>query len=371
MKKKKIILRCCIIILFSLILVMIFCSFHYEDGVSDVNERWLVSNNDHLELNYHALTPVELEVADDESDFIGGIGLGVWRGDEDIVLDFDSPGAWWMETPQDQLTAYVENVSFNSQNMILKVFYNYEEISFRVVGTEIYATEFLFTLAPFEAVEIPFHLDADLEPSETFSKLTVGAFLAPEQFSALEPELILHHGRMLNFEINYGEDNGELVLPVLPIAPLRQIEALMFTGLKINLDFDPPAHAAYFPPNPLEVRTGEQVELGFVAGAPDTLVTFEYSADEIVEYVYEVEEYLIIVMVNWQQVMVNGGPYIRIDETGGFGTGQHGRFFIEAPTEPGLYEVVAFLVADPVHRNNQNNFVPLEIASRFTLEVID
>ena len=364
-----------IIVSLSLIIVTIF--LNQVDEMNVVNKQWLAPPTDHLALTHRVLPPVEIEEGS-ESEYIGSVGLGLWSGEEAFSA-LESDAVLRLETPQDLLTAYVENVSFERQNMILKVFYNYEETAFRVVGAEDYRTEFLFTLDPFEAVEIPFHLAADLAPSETFSQLTIGAFFAPERFSALTtPEesnfLLLNsrdHGRVLNFEMNDSDEDEELMLPISPTAPLRQIEDLMFTGLMINLDFDPPAHAAYFPPNPLQVRSGEQVELGFVAGPPDILGTIEHSPDHFEEYLYEVEEYLIIVMVNWQQVMVNGEPYIRIDETGGFGTGQHGRFFIDAPTEAGLYEVVAFLVHDPAHRSQHRHFFPLEIAPRFTLEVVD
>lgn len=51
--------------------------------------------------------------------------------------------------------------------------------------------------------------------------------------------------------------------------------------------------------------------------------------------------------------------------------GHHGRFSLEIENEVGFYELVAFIVPNPTSRNSQNNFFPIEMAHRFTIEVIE
>ena len=74
----------------------------------------------------------------------------------------------------------------------------------------------------------------------------------------------------------------------------------------------------------------------------------------------------IVGLLNWEQIELNGMPYFLhhndIKESGAI----EGYFVIQAPTEPGYYDFVAFSVANP-----KETTLPqlADVAFRFTLRV--
>ena len=292
----------------------------------------------------------------------GGMALGAWARDEDHPEYGirEENGRITLNSPQDVINVYVGNFINVDRNFILKIFYNYEEIEFNVLGSEVYDSEFLFMLEGGYEVNIPIRLSESLEATESISKLTVGVFMAPERFSMKEEALFGpdNLGMVLNFEINYGFE-GDLILNIDSEEPLKTIaNATGISGLGFNKDFDPPGHTIYVPPNPLQVSPGEEIELGFVTNAssfiPETVM-----------------DYLIITMIDWRQTSMNGNPYLLINTTDDEYIGDHGRFFITAPENVGKYEVMGFLISNPTNLNSEDNFWPLIQSIRFTIEVVE
>jgi len=304
---------------------------------------------------------IALSNENEGSDTLEGESLFVWSGDQRYTeygtLGFD--GIMTLDTPQDTLHVFFENLSPNERDFILKVFYNYEEVSFCVLGVAVCEAEFVFSLEGNHEVTIPIQLDNNVIATDTINKLTVGIFADPNLFSmTVDSSLWRPRGMLLNFEINYGF-REELILYVEQEEPVLKLDGLMFHGLMINQDFDPVLYQAYFPSNPLQVRRGEEVELAFLANA--TLNINE-----------ALEDYLIIAMLDWEQISMNGKPYLYVNVTDdNENVGHHGRFTIEVDRDLGSYEFIAFIVANPVNENSDSNFFPLEMATRFTIEVIE
>ena len=350
MKRKRVLFSILLILIaiagFLLIDDPIFNNNHSEN----FNPNRLTSNIDNLQINF---TPIS-------SYLDGGFSLLAWPGLENN-LAIENPegffGRMKLETPQDVMTISVGNESDNSRDFILKLFYNYQEISFRVLGAETYETEFIFSVESGYQADIPFQLNDDLSINEMLSKLTVGLFLAPERFTMNTPDLVWEYGLALNFELSYGVDD-RLVLEVEEQEPLKLLDGLQFHGLMINDDFTPTLEAAYHPPNPLIVSPNEQVELAFLANATGLL-------DE------SLENFLILAMLDWHQIPLNGQPYLNIAAKSNVNVGQHGRFFIRAPEKPGLYEFAALIIPNPTSKNSIDTFFPLEMSFRFTIEVTE
>ena len=331
-----------------------------------INENRLPSDISELELVFF---PVE-------ADEFGSIGFGIWDG---YIASEHSIDPIRLETPQDRLNISLTNDSVEEINVIIKVFYNYQEATFRIVGSETYVTEFIFTMPGGYDVDIPFHLDPTLEAGETLSKLTVAVFPNPENFTMQEQESedsvhYFHTGLVLDFEINYGSD-----LPLsLSVPESDTVDDVhdMWGIFTVNAESEPVIGGGFMPPPYLlQVTPNEQVELAFFGNMSVWEMVGMAPHGEAIERTTEITDYLIISMLDWQQIPMNGDPYLwlrgREGERGGVTYGQHGRFYIEAPSEPGFYEFVAFLVHNPKSSFAWETFVPLEVATRFTIEVVE
>ena len=353
-RKKRIVLICSSLSILITLAIVFLIIFNRGDAIP--------SNQNLVNLNRVGELPDEsLNITFQPGEVVSEYG-GVWLfASSDLsIVDFNSIS---LETLQDIIYIEIGNTStIDDVNLMLKVFYNYEEVPFQIMGSDMYVTEFLFLAPAGYDMIIPIKLDGNLEANDTINKLTIGTFWEPEYYAMLFDHLEVENnffddaGIVLDFEINYGT-LGDLDLPVVTVDPGVLIEDLMFHSLMINDDFEleAGADAAMNPPQPWQARAGEEVEMSFVTN-PHGII-FE-----------EIEEYLIIAMLDWHQIPLNGQPYLLVNSVG---TGQQGFFTITAPDEPGLYEFVAFLVLNPRNLRSADNFFPHEIAMRFTLEVTE
>jgi len=333
-----------------------------------VNEHRIPAEHSNLAWNFTTLPEEDIQIVDEElgddyySGYGGGTSLGLSLNNIEEVTNLDDwYGRIYLETPQDELLLTLGNHTNVDRNFVLKLFYNYEEVDFSVVGTEEYSKEFLFTLPSANQVEMPIRLDQNLTTSNSISKLTVAVFMAPERFAMQERKLFedFNLGLVLNFEIVYYNDS-ELVLNFPSVEPsLRILEAYGIHGLGINQEFNPPGYAIYVPENPLMVSTGEEIEFGFVTNSTN------WNYDQV----NVAEDYVIIVLLDWQQQPVNGQPFLLVNGSPEPDIGDHGRFYITAPQDAGFYEMIAFLVPNPTQANSAASFFPLEQSMRFTLVV--
>jgi len=319
------------------------------------------------------------------SEYIGGgLGLLVWRGIEQTDFPQDFIDQLFIDTPQDVLTASVSNMESQfAHNFILKVFYQYEEIPFQVLGASTYSTEFLFSLAPGSEGLISFTLDSSLEVSDHLSALTVGVFSQPELFIAgsLDEDAVqqlwdahidLFDYRILDFEINYGND-APLTLPYLrdpdDFSPFELGEG---RATMLGLHFNPRDPWSVQPPSFLRVSSAEVIDFHLLANVNGH--TMGDGQGNFVPFP-PTEDYLIIALVDWHQVSIDDAPYLHANvlsyEDQREGWADHTTFSITAPSEPGFHEVVMLLVPGPTHTPpSEYTFFPLEVLTRFTLEVV-
>ncbi|MCL2559417.1 MAG: hypothetical protein FWE07_02920 [Turicibacter sp.] len=301
----------------------------------------------------------------------GSPGLLAWSGtDRDAFIErsdysffygdgFYAFGGMRHETPQDIFSVEISNGYSFDLNLLVKIFYNYEEVPFRVLGNEEYSTEFIFTLPALYDVMIPVQLDSQLQVNELLSsRLTVAVFLVPDLHIAEFPEFLgMFNAMALNFEIDYGSHERKILLPPSNVETLS-IENL-FAGFMINSDLEPTGHTLYVPPYVMRVNPGEIIDLSLIINGNE-LLNLE-----------EVESYLVISMLDFHQIPMNGEPFLHIYTNDEYDIGQHTRFTIIAPEEPGLYEFTSFVVPNPAHSTRDSNFFLLEFGMRFTIEVFE
>jgi len=295
----------------------------------------------------------------------GGASFGVLSAHNEILvrgLDLI------LETPQDEIVLTLQGTS--NIPIMLKVFYNYEEVAFLVGDEEAYVTKFLFELPDNEReTNIAFRMSSELEANDTFNSLIIGVFPHPDYFSKNDDHFTITNdlGNALNFRVSYGGEEN-LVLRVPYQSFPEQIEEMFHRGVMIN-QFSAELTMRYsdggvftLAPNPLQVTPNEVVEFYFYANLQWT--------DEM----RTLQNYLIISMLDWQQIEKNGLPYLlfeaRLDDMFN-DVMDHGRFTVTMPSEPGFYEFVTFAVPDPTHFNKPLMIHPLEFGFPFTIEVVD
>lgn len=272
-----------------------------------------------------------------------------------------------LETPQDEIVLTFRGTS--NIPIMLKIFYNYEEVAFLVEDTESYVTQFLFELPDDEReTNITFRMSSELEVNDTFNSLIIGAFPHPDYFSKNDDHFTITNylGSVLNYRLSYGGEEN-LVLAV-PYQDFPEQIGRYHRGVMINQD---PAELTLtysdggvfsMHPNPLQVTPNEVVEFYFYINLQWT--------DEI----ETLQNYLLISMLDWQQIEKNGLPYLlfeaRLDDMYN-DMMDHGRFTVTMPSEPGFYEFVTFAVPDPTHFNEIMMQERLSFSFPFTVEVVE
>ena len=293
-----------------------------------------------------------------------GISFGIFPGLENTLDEVCPEGCWGsfvLERPQDFLTASVVNYGLEERSFILKLFYNYEEVAFQVLGSEEFQTEFLFSLDVGVEAHIHFQLEDNLEINMYRNKLTAALFSMPEYYAGLSDWEIVDNmlNMIINFELSYGFDTPDLL--DLNLSPI-QIKTLStetgWFGLHIidSLDPDNPDDVI-FPNNLIQGSPGEILDLGFIVDLSSTV--FE-----------PLESYLLLALLDWQQVEMTGSPYLFISIDGDSESFvNYGRFSINLPEEPGFYELILIGIANPHAPNTQENYFPQETSQRITIQV--
>ena len=128
--------------------------------------------------------PSEMNTADLEKNFIGvtdeeGLILDLGQATIDLfdLYDFKIN----LPTPQDTLYFIVQNPSEEDKNGMLKLFYNYQEILFKVQGRDEYVSELLFQIPSGYELIIPFQLYNGIIQDDVVNSLIVGLFESPEK----------------------------------------------------------------------------------------------------------------------------------------------------------------------------------------------
>lgn len=123
---------------------------------------------------------------------------------------------------------------------------------------------------------------------------------------------------------------------------------LDFPSIMINTDFDENADGVKLPPPEINAKAGSTVNLAYRIGQ-----------------IGAADSQLLIVTLNYHQTQINNADYLLVDTEAS--KTAYGTLALTAPSEKGLYEICALVVPDPT---KPNDFLPLENAYRFTLNVI-
>jgi hypothetical protein len=294
-----------------------------------------------------------------------GHGFGVSVLGFEAAPDEDVYGVIEVSESTDLLVARVESISTEDVYLLLKVFVDYEEVAFRPQGEEDYTTAFTFFLESGYQVEIPFELAFKPSADDVTHKLTAGIFLDPQR------ELINENnynnisstnlGMVLNNDLVFGS-GSDLSFEKPPYAELiDREEADNFVGLLIAPKFELNEWGFLAQPAlTMQVKRGEEIELLFYATA--------YAA-----YGYELENYLMIGLLDWQQTDLSGNAslFVHVEENDFEQISDHGMFRLDAIDEVGTYDFIAILIDNPSLPNSLANSFPLTLSNRIVIEVVE
>lgn len=285
-------------------------------------------------------------------------GVGGFAGETD-----DLTVSWELETPQDRLNIRVSNTTSAYYPVLLKVFYNYEAVDFRLAGSDVYQNELLIDLPPGYEYIIPFHLDSSLEAHEGLSKLTLAAFFDPQEYSVFHGAGHDLSSTVLNFEINYGLD-GPMQLERVQHAFEERSDFSRDTTPLITLEQPGGITSEYFlgPGRPRQASPGELLEIEVLLNVRGD--SWHSNTGEG----NEVEDFLVMGLLDFNQVELSGQPFLWSVNSA---VPLFGKFTIEAPMEPGLYDFIALVIENPTGGVTFDNFIPIETSTRFTIEVVD
>lgn len=278
-------------------------------------------------------------------DLGGGLVLGLKNEHEESEY-----GVIFMDKISDTLNVQFANLTDRSSEFIMKIFYEYEEVSFKINGGDILLNGYVFTAKSGESMIIPIILDDSL----TFNNshlLTVAVLTAPN-VHAVDLDLMTHsYGMSITFELT--NRNGTRQIDDKPTAQEPQaFLQIRFHGLMLNLDFEAKDDTqVFYPPLEIKAKSGETVKLAYrVRGYENT------------------DDVLFIVLVDWQQQTLDGSkPFMHITNNPEYVS--YGVIEITAPLEKGRYEITGFAVSNPFELRNAENAWSNDTCYRFTLIV--
>ena len=293
-------------------------------------------------------------------------GVSLWN------FEFSPTGDYYavheiQATEQTPLNMKLVNLSSEGFYYVLKLFVNYEETAFRILGEdEGYITEYIFFLEGAHEINLPFVLDFDFPESDSTYKLTASIFIDPNRYVTNEEhrEEIYRwrQGMSLNADLVLGTGGAiELINAPSYAELIERQEDNGFFNFKVAQSFNFNDFGFLeFPDFTTQVQVGEAFSLDF------------YATPEVAPG-YELENYIIIGLLNWQQVPLNGEPYLLVDATSQSFNNlmDHGTFMIDAINEPGFYDFIAILIPNPTFPNSSSNYRPLMLSNRLTIEVVE
>lgn len=256
-------------------------------------------------------------------------------------------GVVYLNAISDNLNVQFANLTNNDSEFILKLFLDYKEIQFYIKDELV--NSYIFQTKAGESFVFPVNVDSTIELNSSHI-LTVAVLTAPQKHAKTSDLMSNSYGVVLSYELAPKNGNRDMEINNICDEPMEYLE-LNYQGLMLNSDFEKEENTiVQFPSKDYIVYAGERVELAYRAGNYDNA-----------------EDLLIIVLVDWQQQLINEADYIYIRNSPGYIS--YGTLEFTAPLEAGEYEVTAFVVDQPFNLKDSDSFHTHDTAYRFTLTV--
>lgn len=256
-------------------------------------------------------------------------------------------GVVYLDSLSDNLNIQFANLTETDSEYIIKVFFDYEETEFSIDGVDV--SEYVFQAKAGESLTFPITINPDAE-FDSSHILTVAVLTAPNKYAAEIDLMSNSYGMVLSYELAKRGQERSIEEKTIAEEPEGYIP-LNFQGLMLNSDFKfAEGTSVKFPAKELTVKANEMVSMAYRAG------NYEKS-----------EDILLLLLVDWKQADIDGSPFLHIANKEG--SISYGTLEFQAPSEPGKYEVTAFVVDSPYSMKVGDTFHTHDTSYRFTLVV--
>lgn len=228
---------------------------------------------------------------------------------------------------------------------MLKVFYDYKEIDFKVANE--FVSEYVFDLNSPSTIVMPLFLSDEIQLDDYSHKLTVVVFAGTNQYACDYESVTDSYGQCLDYEIRKPQTPSNNYMAHDYLIESNPISDINFSGFVINDDIDDAA-SVKMPSTEIRANPGETIDLNLFMGNIDGF-----------------SEYAAIVFMDWDVVDINGSSPLLLKTQG---LSQQ-NFTLKAPEMPGKYEICGILIPNPFNNIPESSFYYTEYAYRFTLLV--
>lgn len=261
-------------------------------------------------------------------------------------------------------TLYIDDINdsislkFNNngktRNFILTVFYDYQQIPFKISDDNNYDISYKFELDTGKEIELPLYLSEDVDKDNGIHKLLISFTIWYDIHAGDYEDKSTWYGYSQTYDVIYNENEMFIDTPNnITHTDIDKTIDLMY-NFEINKDY------AY---SILESNILPSMETLITTNKNDEVkLMYNVSATEI-----DTEDLLILLTVDFNQTIINNKPYELIKlPKGKTGIGE---INFMAPDKEGKYEVIAYLIYNPFQQNQLTSHSIVSSAQRFTLEV--
>lgn len=297
-----------------------------------------------------------------EEEYDGAIWMGISQGNQgDLFVDFSNN--------YEPILFEVTNRFQPDTIFVLKFFYNYEEIDFKILGNYEFKSELVFTARLNETIIFPLAFANEPSSEENIGKLTMFIIEEPGSFAANHIDNNAWGGVYMALDYEVRNGGGQLApLDVTPFSDFYEAEFHGFSIYSQPLRVWEGGHMAFN--EAFIIHRGQDTELTFFA---NNQIEFYRSDGQggAVRSDHLFDNFVIISMIDWQQIDKSGKPYVLVEiEEPSLYIGQYGTFVINVDKAPGFYEFTVILIMGAQDRVTERTFFPHEVR-RFTIEVVE
>lgn len=250
-------------------------------------------------------------------------------------------------------------VKFNNngknRNFIMNVYYDYKPLRFKIGNKGDYEQLYKFDLDDGHEIELPLYLPVDLNMVGAH-KLLVTFSIGHDSHAKELKQVIEWYGASTIQDIVF-ESNTQQVLFDQEISfdePTNEVN--MQYDYTLNQDYDYTILDSGVLPSPpisLTVKPKQEFKLNY---------NVAYSGEND-------GQVLLITTIGYKATSINNQPYLTLKVPKGKSV--VGEATIQAPEEPGLYEIISYSISSPFDKINSQNLRnhTIQASPRFTLEV--
>lgn len=309
--------------------------------------------NDNKQVNIHPDMKVAKWDNTKYADWESSVGLDVYNENSFNTEDENSNKAnkiLYIENLNDPITLKFNN-NGKKRNFIVTVYYDYEQIPFKISETNDYDLHYKFELDDGYEAELLLYLPRDLKMEGNHKLLisfTIGHDINAKDISGQSD----WYGMNAVYDIVYDINDVEFIdYHTYEKATKTIDQTYRFT---LNEDF----HYSILDTNILPhvnkvitIKPGEKLNLMYHASTLGS----------------DAEKILLLATIGFEQVNIDGKKYKLLEiPTGETGIGE---IALTAPEQPGFYEVIALAVSNPFAKINDESNFEVYSSVRFTLEV--